>query len=193
MNDRPRANETGVFVFGWLGSLSKRITFPFFAAWEGSFSISLSPSLVALFPRLSFSDRRINRWRNEVFKQVEYRANLPLPSHPPKQPPIRCGRKEESVAQAATARYVEQERNYYRRVTYSDVLPLVESSHILHHALGTMAWPQERFPYYANASTLPCSMRVSPRLASLYILLNRRIGYRVICWFWGENTSLLNT
>jgi len=57
------------------------------------------------------------------------------------------------------ARYVEQERNYYRRVTYSDVLPLVESSHILRHAhrhaLGTMAWPQERFPYYANASALP--------------------------------------
>lgn len=128
MNDRPRVNETGVFVSGWLGSLSKRTAFPFFAAGKGSFSIPLTPSRLVLFPRLSFSDRRINRWRNEVFKQVEYRANPPG-----KQPPIRCGRKEESVAQAATARYVEQERNYYRRVTYSDVLPLVESSHILHH------------------------------------------------------------
>lgn len=86
----------------------------------------LIPSAPSLL--FSFSDRRINRWRNEVFKQVEYQANSPVQ-------PIRCGRKEESVAQAAhTARYVEQERNYYRRVTYSDVLPLVESSHILHHA-----------------------------------------------------------
>lgn len=90
-----------------------------------------------------------------------------VPANSPAQP-IWCGRKEESVAQAQAARYVEQERNYYRRVTYSDVLPLVESSHILHHAhrrLGTMGWPQERFPYYANASTLPAPS-AAPRPAS---------------------------
>lgn len=135
MNDRPRVNETGVFVSGWLGSLSKRIAFPFFAAWEGLFLDLPFP-----FPRRSFSaalflrspDQSVAK-RGLQTSRVPGESPPPLPSRPPKQLPVRCGRKEESVAQAATARYVEQERNYYRRVTYSDVLPLVESSHILHH------------------------------------------------------------
>ena len=34
-------------------------------------------------------------------------------------------------------------------------------------ALGTIAWPQERFPYYANPSHSPCSDdRTSPHLAT---------------------------
>lgn len=101
---------------------------------RASFSISLSS-----FPLRSFSAALLLRSPDQsVAKRGLQTSRVPGESPPPLPPSEATTnsvweRKEESVAQAATARYVEQERNYYRRVTYSDVLPLVESSHILHH------------------------------------------------------------
>lgn len=99
----------------------------------------------------------------------------------PMQSTIRCGRKEESVAQAAP-------RGTWNRnviiIAGLRIRMFFRSSNLLTYystridALGTMAWPQERFPYYANARRSPCSVGCSssPRLASRSGSLNRRIG-----------------
>lgn len=137
MNDRPRVNETGVFVSGWLGSLSKRTAFPFLAAEEGEIFLDLPLP----HPARSFSAALFLRSPDQsVAKRGLQTSRVPgeSPSLPPSSSPEAAANSvwekgRERCPSSNTARYVEQERNYYRRVTYSDVLPLVESSHILHH------------------------------------------------------------
>lgn len=102
------------------------LVFPFFLT-----DLSRSLPTFSLFPHASPA-RIVGSIGGETrSSNKQSTGQIPPPLPNPSVQPILCGRKEERIAQAHQVRYVKQERNYYRRVTYSDVLPFVESSHIL--------------------------------------------------------------
>lgn len=126
----------------------------------------LNPSFSA---RLSFSDRRINRWRNEVFKQVEYQANSPGAADSVwEKGRERC---PSSAPRATWNRNVIIIAGLRIRMFFrSSNLLTYYATHI--DTPGTMAWPQERFPYYANATPLSLLRRPHPvpsRLVPLHL------------------------
>lgn len=174
MNDRPRIDEAFrnvslTSVSGWPGSLSTK-RFPVLRRKNGS-----PPIPSALSSQLSFVDCRINRWRNEVFQTSRVPGEFP----PCNQ--FGVGERKRALPKQHTARYVEQERNYYRRVTYSDVLPLVESSHILHHAhrrARNNGSASGAIPILCKCQRSPCSVgrHLVPPSPPPLVLLNRRIG-----------------
>lgn len=167
---------------GWDPCQNARTTFPFFAAEgdreEGSFSISL---LSFPLSARSFSAALFLRSPDQsVAKRGLQTSRVPgesLPS-PPKRPPIRCGRKEESVAQAATPRATWNRnviiivglriRMFFRS---SNLLTYYTTAH--RHARNN-GLASGAIPILCKCQRSP-PLHVSPRLAtsSLYALLNR--------------------
>lgn len=147
MNDHPRIDEAFrnvslTSVSGWPGSLSTN-RFPVLRRKNGS-----PPIPSALSSQIAGSIGGETR----SFKQVEYQANSPRATNS-------VWEKGRERCPSSTPR-----ATWNRNVIIIAGLRIrmfFRSSNLLTYyttridALGTMARPQERFPYYANASALP--------------------------------------
>lgn len=181
INDRPRVNETGVFVSGWLGSLSKRTAFPFFAAGEGSFSIPLTPSLLVLFSAALF----LRSTDQLVTKRGLQTSRVPGESPPASNHQFGVGERKRALPK-------QQPRATWNRnviiIVGLRIRMFFRSSNLLtyyttaHRRARNNGLASGAIPILCKCQRSPLlharqPLHVSPRLASsLYVLLDRRIG-----------------